>query len=83
MKNPETGAWIFVSHSSKDWDKVRQIRNFLEENGHNPLLFHLKCLSNETEINDLLKREIDARNWFVLCDSEHARTSPYVSTEIE
>jgi len=78
-----SGAWIFVSHSSRDWIKVREIRNILEDKGHNPLLFHLKCLEDEAEINVLLKREIQARNWFVLCDSKYARASPYVSTEIE
>ena len=83
MSEQQSGAWIFVSHSSKDWVKVREIRNILEEEGQYPLLFHLKCLSDEVEINDLLKREIEARNWFVLCDSINARESPYVSTEIE
>lgn len=76
------GAWIFVSHSSKDWKKVREIRNFLEEKGHNPLLFHLKCLEEDEEINELLKREMKARNWFVLCDSENAQASKYVTNEI-
>lgn len=77
------GAWIFVSHSSRDWEKVREIRNFLEDKGHNPLLFYLKCLEADDEIDDLLKREIQARNWFVLCDSKNARASKYVSNEIE
>lgn len=76
------GAWIFVSHSSKDWNKVREIRNFLEDKGHNPLLFHLKCLNDDDEINELLKREMNARNWFVLCDSKNARASKYVTNEI-
>lgn len=40
------GAWIFVSHSHHDLEKVRQIRNYLESRGHNPLLFYLKCLTN-------------------------------------
>lgn len=83
MFKKEQGAFIFVSHSSKDWTKVREIRNYLEEKGHYPLLFHLKCLDDDDEINDLLKREIQARNWFVLCDSEHARSSKYVSNEID
>ena len=77
------GASIFVSHSSKDWVKVREIRNFLEKEGHYPLLFHLKCIEDNHELNELLKREIDARNWFVLCDSQNARNSPYVSSEVK
>ncbi|MEN2282667.1 toll/interleukin-1 receptor domain-containing protein [Algoriphagus sp. SE2] len=83
MTEDLNGAWIFVSHSSRDWRKVREIRNILEDKGHNPLLFHLKCLEDEDEINELLKREIQARNWFVLCDSDNARSSKYVSNEIE
>src|SRR6185295_12767879 len=30
MSNPD-GAWIFLSHSTKDWDEVRWVRNLLEE----------------------------------------------------
>jgi hypothetical protein len=29
--NPNTGAWVFVSHSHRDLEKVREIRNYLEE----------------------------------------------------
>jgi len=36
------GAWIFVSHSHRDLEKVRRIRNELERLGHNPLLFFRK-----------------------------------------
>ena len=80
------GSWIFLSHSSKDINIIRKIRNEFENYGHNPLAFHLKCLNDSTpegvaEIFDLLKREIDARNWFVFCDSENSRKSEYVSYE--
>ena len=80
------GSWIFLSHSSKDITTIRKIRNEFENYGHNPLAFHLKCLNSNTaegnkEIFDLLKREIDARNWFVFCDSENSRNSDYVSYE--
>ena len=34
----------FVSHSHRDLEKVRPIRNELERRGHHPLLFFLKCL---------------------------------------
>lgn len=40
---PDTGAWIFVSHSHHDLEKVRQVRNELEQRGHNPLLFFLNA----------------------------------------
>lgn len=80
------GCWIFLSHSSKDIEKVRQIRNEFEKRGHNPLAFHLLCLSNETkekkaELDGLIKREIDAREWFVYCNSDSANASEYVKME--
>lgn len=82
------GSWIFLSHSSKDIKLVRRIRNEFESCGHNPLAFHLKCLNDSTdagksEIFDLLRREIDARNWFVFCESENALQSEYVRFEQE
>ena len=84
MKNG--GCWIFLSHSSKDIRKVRVIRNAFEKNGQNPLAFHLRCLSTETdegraELDNLIKREIDAREWFVFCESEAAEASEYVRME--
>lgn len=80
------GSWIFLSHSSKDIALIRKIRNEFEDCGHNPLAFHLKCLNSETpegrdEIFALLKREIDARNWFIFCNSVNSRNSEYVSYE--
>lgn len=82
----EGGSWIFLSHSSKDIDKVRLIRNEFERMGHNPLAFHLRCLSTDTEegrkeLDSLIKREIDAREWFVFCESPAASESPYVAEE--
>ena len=61
----QSGAWIFLSHSSKDIAKVREIRNELERHGHNPVLFFLKCMEN-TDADDrllweLIEREIKAR----------------------
>jgi hypothetical protein len=38
---PESNAWIFVSHASADLKMVRQARNYLEDKGAAPLLFHL------------------------------------------
>lgn len=80
------GCWIFLSHSSHDIEKVRIVRNEFERLGHNPLAFHLKCLSTDTEegrheLDSLIKREIDAREWFVFCESPEAAQSPYVRDE--
>ena len=81
------GCWIFLSHSSRDIEKVRMIRNEFEKYGQNPLAFHLKCLTTDTEsgkqeLDNLIKREIDAREWFVFCDSDSARLSEYVQMEM-
>jgi hypothetical protein len=81
MSRPD-GAWIFLSHSTKDWDEVRRVRNLLEEKGHRPLVFFLKCLTEHSELDDLIRREIDARSWFLLCDSESARQSSWVQAEV-
>lgn len=80
------GSWIFLSHSSHDIEKVRIIRNEFERLGHNPLAFHLKCLTDKTEdgkkeLFDLIKREIEAREWFVFCESPEAKKSPNVALE--
>lgn len=80
------GCWIFLSHASHDIKKVRIIRNEFERLGHNPLAFHLRCLSDKTEegkreLDNLIKREIDARQWFVFCNSQAAEKSLYVQKE--
>lgn len=81
-KLDQDGAWIFVSHSHKDIKKVREIRDLLEREGHKPLLFHLKCLEDDdARLPQLIKDEIEARTWFVLCDSENAQNSDWVQEE--
>jgi TIR domain len=77
------GAWVFVSHSNKDFARVRAIRNALEVKGHYPLLFFLKCLGDDAEVHELIRREIEARSWFLLCNSENARQSRWVQQEME
>ena len=83
MSNEKKSEWIFVAHSNLDYDKVCRVRNEFERYGHKPILFYLKCL-NETpdQLIDLLKREISARKWFILCNSENARKSPIVQEEV-
>jgi len=79
----DTNAWVFVSHSNKDFEKIIQVRNKLESLNYRPLLFFLKCLDNDTEIFELIKREIKARDRFILCDSPNSRSSKWVQKEIE
>ena len=78
--------YIFVSHSSKDWKKVRVIRNYLEDKSFYPLLFHLKCLETKGEdlalLKNLLQREIQARRRFLYCNSKDAMESDYVQWEL-
>jgi hypothetical protein len=76
------GAWIFVSHSIRDIDRVRRVRNTLEDLGHFPLLFYLHSMSDDSEIDSLIKREIQARTFFLLCDSPNARESRWVQHEV-
>jgi len=78
-----TGAWIFLSHSHKDFDKVRELRNKLEAMGHHPLMFFLKCINDDSEVDDLVRREIEAREWFILCDSDNSRVSRWVRREVD
>lgn len=82
IMEPE-GLWVFVSHSTKDFERVRLVRNALEESGFRPILFYLKSITDDSEINGLLKREIDARKRFILCDSPNARSSKYVKSEVD
>ena len=77
------GGYIFLSHSHEDIVKVREIRNRLEQDGFEPLCFFLKCLDDDSEIEDLIKREIDAREWFVFVNSENSRKSRWVTLERE
>ena len=73
---------MFLSHSSKDFELVRQIRNTLEEHGFRPITFFLKCITDSTELDGLIKREIEARRWFVFVDSENSRNSKWAQEEL-
>jgi len=81
--NSDNEIWIFLSHSNKDFSKVRLIRNYLEDRSCRPLMFYLKCLSNDEEIDDLIKREIDCRTRFIICESDNSKASKWVKSEVE
>ena len=83
IDNEKQEIWVFLSHSNKDYEKVIKVRDLLEKNSFRPLMFFLKCLTDDDEIDDLIKREIDSRGRFILCDSENARNSDWVKREIE
>lgn len=76
--------YFFISHSHLDIEKVRIIRNIIEETFfYEPILFFLKCLSDESELQNLIRREIYERIWFVYCKSKNAENSKYVCAERE
>ena len=75
--------YVFVSHSHRDITKVRILRNYLESLRAEPILFFLKSLSDKDTITHLIEKEIDARLWFILCDSSNARESEWVKSETE
>ncbi len=79
----QSKAWIFVSHSIRDLEAVRRVRNHLEAKGGEPLLFFLKALEKDEELRVLLRREIAERRFFVLCDSANARASRWVQEEVK
>ena len=78
---PATLAWVFISHASADLAKVRKVRNFIEERGGGPILFHLRALTSPDRFWPLIEEEIAARNFFLLCDREAARASSWVQRE--
>ena len=74
-------GWVFLSHSNADFEQVRQIRNKLEDQGFRPIAFFLKCLTDGDELDNLIKREIEARRWFMFVDSENSRNSKWAKAE--
>lgn len=82
MNHLSKEIWIFLSHSHEDYNRVRRVRDILENQGLRPLMFFLKCLNDDDEINDLIKREIDARTRFIYCKSNNAEHSKWVQKEL-
>lgn len=75
---------IFLSHSHKDIEKVRKLREIFESLDFEPLIFYLQCLDdNNEELEDFIKREIDARNVFIYCKSENSEKSEWVQKELQ
>lgn len=81
----DEAIWVFVSHANADFERVRLLRNRMEELGLRPLLFYLKCLegAGREEVFELIKREIDVRPRFFLCQSQNARRSEWVDEEVK
>ena len=77
------GGYIFLSHSHLDIKQVRKIRNILEDSGYEPLCFYLKCLTDDDEVEGLIKREIDSRDIFLYVESKNSKKSKWVQKERE
>ena len=89
-ENKAKGGFVFVSHSHEDIAEVRKLRNSLEQAGFEPLCFYLKCMDKceedfalKEELRSLLRREIDAREWFIYVNSKYAKNSSWVQYERE
>lgn len=83
MIQRKDGGWLFISHAHEDIEQVRKIRNYLEEEGFNPIVFFLKSKTNRWLLDRLIKKEIRARKWFILVDSPASRSSYWVRREYE
>ncbi len=78
--------WVFLSHSNKDFEQVRILRNILEENGFRPIMLYLRCKEDSSKIEELRQLifdEIDHRNRFIYCKSPNAEGSRWVDEEIQ
>ena len=78
--------FVFLSHSHLDYEKVRVVRDLLEEEGFRPLMFFLKCLEKkeyEELTKKLIKEEIDNRHRFILCNSDNSMKSDWVQFEVD
>lgn len=51
MANKEEAKRVFLSHSNKDYLRVRLVRNKLEEVGFYPIMLYLKCFENAPNEN--------------------------------
>ena len=78
----EVKSWVFLSHSNLDYDRVTFVRNALEKQHKRPIMFFLKCIDNKRQLSRFIKKEIDARDQFILCDSQNARNSEWVQEEV-
>ena len=74
--------YVFLSHSKNDILKARKVRDYLEERSAEPILFNLKCLTDSDELSGLVRREIEAREWFLYLDSADAKTSARAQAEL-
>lgn len=84
--NNNNEIWVFLSHSNKDFERVRTLRNLLEDNGFRPIMLYLRSKedpSKTEELRQLIYDEIDHRNRFIYCKSPNAEASKWVDEEVK
>ena len=84
--NDNNEIWVFLSHSNKDFERVRTLRNLLEDNGFRPIMLYLRSKedpSKTEELRQLIYDEIDHRNRFIYCKSPNAEASKWVDEEVK
>ena len=75
---------IFLSHSHKDIQIVRKIRDLFELLNCEPLMFYLKCLDDDNgTLEELIIKEIKARHIFIYCKSHNSENSKWVQEELK
>ena len=74
---------IFISHSSKDIQIARAVRNLLEDRDHFVGFFGWLQDMTEYEIYAFLDKEIKKHTWLTLIDTDNAQRSEYVQFEIK
>ena len=85
MEN-NNAIWVYLSHSYKDFERVRMLRNILEENGFRPIMLYLRSKEDPSkvkELEQLIYDEIDHRNRFIYCKSTNTESSTWVKKEVE
>lgn len=82
MNNWPNHPTIFISHSSADIMLGRAARNILEDLEHHVILLGLLQNMTEYETFAFLDKEIKARDWLLLIDSQSAQVSKWVQFEL-
>ena len=84
-ENADFPSWPnAVFHSHRELEKIRRIRNELERRGPKPLLFFPECQkADDARLFELIRDEIKARAYFVLCNTRASRRSKWMKQEIE
>jgi hypothetical protein len=74
---------IFISHSSKDVQIARAVRNLLEDRDHFVGFFGWLQEMTDDETRAYLDAEIKEHQWLLLVDTPNAENSKWVQFEIE